>query len=99
METLIKELEALDILPRLKSWDSWFQTLVRLVKPLLYLLYRLRMQIGTFNSFCEVFLQVYGRNILSENYIVFFLQRKRMIPYKASLTKHVIHVFRILVFI
>ena len=59
-------------------------------------LYRLRMQKVSIYPFCEVSLHPFTADILLVHTVVAFLQFKCMIPYKASLAKHLVKMFRLI---
>ena len=72
------------------------ETHVCSIETLKNLLNRLRMQKVSIYPFCEVFLHPFTADILLVQTVVEFLQGKGMIPYKTSLAKHLVQMFRLI---
>ena len=72
------------------------ETHVCFIETLKNFLDRLRMQKVSIYPFCEVFLHSFTADILLVQTVVTFLQGKGMVPYKRSLAKHLIQMFRLI---
>ena len=72
------------------------ETHVCFIKTLKNFLNRLRMQNVSIYPFCEMFLHPFTADILLVQTVVAFLQGKGMVPYKRSLAKHLVQMFRLI---